>query len=74
MPGGTGQPVRTTPVLQSDWPIELDAVGSVQATQDRNRPRAPAVTVRQGRMTRFQRGRSEPGHAPAQNENEADRS
>jgi len=27
-----------------------------------------------GRMTRFQRGRSVPGHAPAQNKNEADRS
>jgi hypothetical protein len=33
-----------------------------------------AQTVGQGRMTRFQRGRSEPGHAPAQNKNEADRS
>jgi hypothetical protein len=27
-----------------------------------------------GRMTRFQSGRAEPGHAPAQNKNEADRS
>jgi multidrug efflux system membrane fusion protein len=34
----TGQPVTTTPVLQSDWPIEINAVGSVQALK--------SVTVR----------------------------
>jgi multidrug efflux system membrane fusion protein len=28
---GTGQPVTMTPVLQSDWPIEINAVGNVQA-------------------------------------------
>jgi membrane fusion protein, multidrug efflux system len=28
---GPEQPVTTTPVMQSDWPIEIDAVGSVQA-------------------------------------------
>jgi multidrug efflux system membrane fusion protein len=30
-PSGPEQPVTTTPVTQSDWPIEIDAVGSVQA-------------------------------------------
>jgi multidrug efflux system membrane fusion protein len=30
-PSGPEQPVTTTPVMQSDWPIEIDAVGSVQA-------------------------------------------
>jgi membrane fusion protein, multidrug efflux system len=35
---GTGQPVTTTPVLQADWPIEINAVGSVQALK--------SVTVR----------------------------
>jgi membrane fusion protein, multidrug efflux system len=27
----TAQPVTTTPVLQSDWPVEIDSVGAVQA-------------------------------------------
>ena len=28
---GTGTPVTTTPVRQSDWPVEIDTVGTVQA-------------------------------------------
>lgn len=28
---GAGQPVTTTPASQSDWPIELDALGTVEA-------------------------------------------
>jgi membrane fusion protein, multidrug efflux system len=30
-PSDPEHPVTTTPVMQSDWPIEIDAVGSVQA-------------------------------------------
>ena len=28
---GAGQPVATTPVSQSDWPVEIEAVGNVEA-------------------------------------------
>jgi multidrug efflux system membrane fusion protein len=30
-PSSTGTPVTTTPVRQSDWPVEIDTVGTVQA-------------------------------------------
>src|SRR5579859_1685596 len=37
-PAGAVQPVTTTAVLQADWPVEIDAVGRIQALK--------AVTVR----------------------------
>ena len=55
--------------LEEIWPSShLAASGAISPGDD------AVIRTFTGRGTRFQRGRSVPGHGPAQNKNEADRS
>jgi hypothetical protein len=66
----------TGEALQAIVDLDLEDIMAIRPPLGFGRDQAgpSAMTFRQGRMTRFQRGRSVPGHAPGQNKNEADRS
>ena len=65
----------TGEALQAMVDLDLEEIVAIQLWTRLNRAMSPlATTFQQRRMTRFQRGRSVPGHGPAQNKNEADRS
>ena len=78
-PATAAEPI-TTALRESDgagarvsrWPTR-GVLGAASAGRLRREGRYHSVRTT-GRMTRFQRGGSVPGHAPAQNKNEADRS